>query len=131
MRVYGFSLAGPGMWAPLPCHTVLAAKSRKGLCEGSPLPKAWPHPDPIPRGFGLQRKEQVLPWQHTLLSLMPWLTELAHGHFLLEYMNMDMNRASSGLVTMLALLLQSSVTWANLIQLELIFSRLQRASRCY
>lgn len=26
------------------------------------------HPDPIPRGFGLQRKEQILSWQYTLLS---------------------------------------------------------------
>ena len=65
----------------------------------------------IPRGFGLQRKEQILPWQHTLLPsdvATALIEELP-----LKDASWIKSRASSDLGSIPALPLSSYGTWAG------------------
>lgn len=69
----------------------------------------------IPRGFGLQRKEQILPWQHTLLpsDVATALIEELRGHIPPKDASWLTSRASSELGSIPALPLSSYGTWAS------------------
>lgn len=60
------------------------------------------HPDPIPRGFGLQRKEQILSWQYTLLSDVAAAKREGLVHLLLKNHELVHSQPMQGVVAALA-----------------------------